>query len=524
MKKATKTILFALTAVLLFAAVIQQGCHWWDFKPLAGVIEEQPLPKLTYESYGNSRFQQQFETYLKQHFGFREPLIRFYNQYLWDFYHKSPIEGSRIAFGKDDWIYEPWGVTDHYGDLYHNHAIDSTQMAEKLTAEAERLLQLQQTFEEYGVHLFVCMVPSKDMIYPEYLPENKNTKYKDEPKMSARAFNKQAYARLGINVLDLEQYFLDIKDTADFALFPKTGIHWTKYASLYAADTLIRYMEHLGDVNIRNLVIGPRELDDARDPDDDLESLMNLIRPLPKPQYWYATTSTDHDATAVKPKVIVVGDSFWWNVAVQIPLNDLFSSAAYWYYNSTVYYYPPFNAVNELNVEEELLTADFIILFYNAATQYRMNDGFSQQALKALNYTLDTAAYIEQQIELTANIIRITPQWAASVEEKAEKLGITFEQALRKNAEWTVNHKIQQGTMEWPQVTHTLDTAAFIEHQIQGTIQKITASPEWTQMIREKAEKNGKDFDQALRADAEWVVYHQLETGALAWPQIKQKQ
>ena len=496
---------------------------------LKGVVVEQPMPELNFQNYRDGSFQQQTEEHLKQHCGCREPLIRLYNQYLWDFYDESKVLGKQIMFGKDYWIYEPWVVANYYQWQFHAYASDSTDMANMLSDEAQRIIQLQEVLESYGIHLFVCLVPSKDLVYPEYLPENWETRYDNEPKFSSRFFNEEEYTRLGINHLNLEQYFLDIKDTVDFPLFPQTGIHWSKYAALYAADTLIRYMEHLGDMNMKNLVIGPRELDKARDPDDDLESLMNLIRPLPKPKYYYANVTTDGDTTAKKPKIIVVGDSFWWNIATQLPLNDIFSEAEYWYYNSSVYYYPPYESVSELDREEELLTSDFIILFYSASTQYRMNDRFTQQSLELFNcidnHTFDTAAFIENEIERTIANILASPDWANLVREKASQNGTSFNQALRDDAEWVVCHDIKEGKIEWPSYTEsTFDTATFIEREVQRTINSILASPDWASAVREKAAKSGIDFDQALHDDAEWVVYHDIEEGKIKWPTRKQKQ
>ena len=459
MKSSTKTILFALTAMLLFASMLQKRFDWPKLKPLKGVVAAEAEPELTFQNCCDGSYQQQVEPYLKQHLGYREPLIRLYNQYLWDFYGKTPVTVGQVLFGKDGWMYEPWVVADYYQWQFHSYASDSTTMASLLSNEAQRVLQLQEALEPYNVKLFVCQVPSKDLVYPEHLPENHDTRYDNEPKISARFFNEEEYERLGVNHLNLEQWFLQIKDTAEYTLFPQTGTHWSKYASLFAADTLIRYMEHLGGINMHNLIIGPRHLEKAVDPDDDLESLMNLMRPLPKPKCCYAETSADDDTTAVKPKIIVVGDSFWWNIAIQLPLKDIFSDAEYWYYNSSVYYYPPYNSVSELDLKEELLSSDFIILFYSASTQYRMNDRFPQQALETLNGTSD----------------------------------------------------------------YTLDTAAFIEREIQRTIANILATPEWAEMVCKKAIQNGKEFDQALHDDADWVVYHDIEEGKIKWPSPKQK-
>ena len=529
MKNITKTILFILTAALLFSSMLQKRFNFKSFKPLKGSVVDQPMPKLHFESCCDASFQQQTEQHLKLHFGYREPLIRLYNQYLWDFYGETKVAGKQIIFGKDYWIYEPWVVANYYQWQFHAYAADSTAMAKMFSEEAERLLQLQQVLESYGIHLFVCLVPSKDLVYPEYLPENWETRYDDEPKFSSRFFNEEEYTRLGINHLNLEQYFLDIKDTVDFALFPQTGIHWSRYAALFATDTLVRYMEDLGDINMHNLVFGQRYLDNAIDPDDDLESLMNLIRPLPKPKYYYANVTADDDTTAVKPKIIVVGDSFWWTVAYQLPLSEFFSASPYWYYNSSVYYYPPYQSVDELDIADELLTSDFVVIFYSASTQYRMNDGFTRKALEALignsdEAAFDTVAFIEQKIRSTINNIMATPAWMEMVRKKAEERGISTDQALHDDAEWVVHHNIKEGKIEWPACTEsTFDTTAFIEREAQRVVNIILASPEWANAIREKAAQSGIDFDQALHENAKWVVYHDIEEGKIKWPTRKQK-
>ena len=456
MNSHTKTILFSLTAVLLFASMLQHWLNWPRFKALKGVVVEEAKPEFTFRNCCDGSFQQQVEPYLKQHFGFREPLIRLHNQYLWDFYGKTPVTEGQVTFGKDGWMYEPWVVADHYQRQFRNYASDSAQMAALLTEEAQRVLQLQESLDSYGIKLFVCMVPAKDLICPKYLPENQDTRFDDQPKISARYFNEEIYTRLGVNHLNLEQWFLHIKDTADFMLFPKTGTHWSRYAALQAADTLIRYMEHLGDINMPNLVIGPKYLGDkAIDPDDDLESLLNLIRPLPKPKYYYADVASDHDSTAVKPKVIVVGDSFWWTIAFQLPFGELFSQIPYWYYNSSVYYYPPYNSVDELDLAEELLSADFIVLFYSATQQYRMNDGFTQKALDALesmpdDMVFDSAAFIEREIQKTIANLSADPNSMDMIREKANTNGLSIEEQLRADAEWVINYQIEQGSLRWP--------------------------------------------------------------------------
>ena len=57
MSSRTKVILFALTASVLFLFPIQQTTGLFKFKKLAGVMEEQPKPKLTIERWKDYQFQ-----------------------------------------------------------------------------------------------------------------------------------------------------------------------------------------------------------------------------------------------------------------------------------------------------------------------------------------------------------------------------------------------------------------------------------------------------------------------------------
>ena len=512
MKNLVKCILFALTAALLFASMLQKWFQWREFEPLQGVVVEQPMPELSFDNIAHGAYQQQTEPYLKQHFGYREPLIRLYNQYLWDFYHKTPVEGGQVVFGKNNWMYEPWVVTDYYQKQYLKYAADSTEMASMLAKEAKRIYQLQQILEPYGVHLFASMVPSKDLVYPEYLPEDPDTTR--QPKISARFFNEEEYTRLGVNHLNLEQYFLQIKDTADFLLFPKTGTHWSLYASLFAADTLIRYMEHLGDMNIRNLVIGPRELDDARGTDNDLETLMNLMRPLRKPRYYYAQTCTDGDSTAQKPKMIVVGDSFWWSIALQIPLQEIFSNAPYWYYNSTIYYDPAYPSVDEVNLVDELLSADFINLFYSSTQQYRLNNDFTKKALMALCYDPEE---IDSICRATTLKIQKDSSWMAKLTQRAEANSQPLDVVLYNEASWLVDNypeiylpalKDSIPTKRSKRVNEflSMDSTAQFEWMVERTMRELRNDETQMESIRQKASERGKTDEEMLREDAIWVV------------------
>ena len=531
MKNVIKIILFALTALLLFASMFQKATHLWDFKKLNGVEIPAPMPDMTFHTISDGSFQTGTEAYLKQNFGFRQPLIRFYNQYLWDFYTTSNGNRGILTLGKDGWLYEPWSVDDYYQIHYHQHATDADQLTEQLSEEAKRVYQLQHILEPYGTHLFVCLVPSKDMLYPEHLPENHDTRFDDEPKMSARFFLKDEYTRLGVNVLDLGTFFQQMKDTADFTIFPKTGTHWSKYSSLFAADTLIRYMEHLGGINMRDLVIGPRTLQDAQEADTDLENLLNLIRPLPRPQYYYATATSDKDTTAVMPKMIVIGDSFWWNIIYQTPVQEIFSEFPYWYYNSTIYYDPIYQSVNEVNLANEILSSDFIILFYSSTQLYKLNNGFTKKALLALCFNPEEIDSAKAKLEQN---IRSDSAWMGSLKKASEAQGKPLDEIVQKEAQWLIDthpeysfpelkDSIPTKRSKWVESYLSSDSLAFIEQEVENIIRTIKSDETQMEAMREKAQQQGKPLGKAISDDARWIVNYKLEQGTLQIPKTSRK-
>ena len=513
----TKFILLVLTTLLLLFSPLQKQFRIVHFRSLKGVEEEKPMPELTLATYRDGSFQSGTEQHLKQHFGGREPLIRLYNQYQWDCYRKTNATKWQIAMGKEGWFYEPWFVEDYYHGGTYSQSCDSAQLVKQFEEEAFRIYQLQHILEAYGTHLFVCLLPGKDLIYPEYLPENK--KYTKKKIISARDFYGPKFKELGVNHVDVEQWFLQMKDTASFPLFPRTGTHWSNIASLYVADSVIRYMEQLGDMNISNLKIGVPFVDKTREPDDDLESLMNLARPLDQNYNLYAEVEADGDSTAVKPKIIVIGDSFFWNIAMQVPMNDVFAGAPYWYYNSSVYYDDRYHSTKEIDVLKEVLSADFVILSYCSVQQYVMSNGFSKDALMKICF--DSIDFDQRRRGLE-NYIRNDKEWCALVQKKADEKGSSLDETLSAEVDYLLENSWRRYYPELCDSVPQKRSSAFMrllapENFIKADKARIEknwrGTPEIMEMLENKARERNISLDSMMKLDVQWVIDRKLESG-----------
>ncbi|MCR4847261.1 MAG: hypothetical protein K5920_00200 [Bacteroidales bacterium] len=436
-KDKTTLILFSLLAVLAFAPMVQEHLHFPHVRPLAGVMPETKPPKRTLANYRNGKYQRATEQYLKYHFGFRPNVIRLYNQYLWDCYKKTHNK-TNLRFGKEGWLYEPWFVEDYYHGGTYSQKMDSLKLAEKFDQEAFRLLQLQNILETYGTTLVVCQAPGKDLIYPEFLPDDTVT---TRPKqLSARDAYEERFNQLGINHINLEQLFLQMKDTASFLLFPQKGTHWSNIAAIYAADSIFHYIEAKKGISMNQLEIGAPTIGPYRKPDYDLEELLNLCRPLKRLPQHYVDVKVRQVPGAVKPKMIVVGDSYYWNICAQISIKSMFANYPYWYYNNTIHFDSLHHNTSEVNLAHELLDADVVLLMYCSTQLYKMSNGFSQKALLALCYDEED---ITQAEEACIRNIRNNPKWLEGIQQRAETFHLSMEEVIIAEAKNLIQQKPQ---------------------------------------------------------------------------------
>ena len=511
MKKDYRKILFISTIVLLTLVMVQTLTSFINLRSLKGAMVKAEMPKLTYRSYVDGSFQRGFEAYGQDNFGFREWLIRLYNQYLWSCYKKT--SNNYILFGVDNWLYESDFVEDHYQSMMYKYTDDPEVMRNTFETEALRLWKVQELLKEYDIHIFVNMIPGKDVIYPENLPENTN--YFMPNGIHAYDFYKKRFDELGINYIDNVTIFENIKDSVDYQLFTKTGTHWSNIASVHVFDSIIKYMEFIGDKNLNNIEIGPAYIDKTREPDDDLEQLLNLSFRIKSKPNLYADVKVIDDTTAIKPYLTTIGDSYYWNFIYNIPLNDIFTKAPYWYYNSTIYCDELNHSTLDIDFDQELMRTDFIMLNYCTVQIYKLGNNFISKALTHL-------CYDKRQIDAVADriieSIKSNQEWYANIVEKAKNNNVSVERELYENAIYVINLEPEKYFPELKgnnlPVSRNKDLMAFRKNlkndgttdELQNMINYIYSDEEWLNKLKEKAQKNSITLDEQVELDARWML------------------
>lgn len=190
---------------------------------------------------------------------------------------------------------------------------------------------------------------------------------------------------MGINHIDFNAYFAQIKSQVDYPLFYKFSSHWTQISVANMADTLMRYLETIGRGNLLNVKVLPTHSGPPQGKDNDLIELINLLRPIERIQYYYSDVKVIPDPNAKRPRMLAIGDSFCQVINCTLPMDEIFSAYHYWYYNQYVENDKEGRGlVENLDIVEELLSHDYIMLIWSPFNMYQLGHTFVQKALISL--------------------------------------------------------------------------------------------------------------------------------------------
>lgn len=375
-------ILFTILMVFLFMPLLQGLFHLIPVKPLSGVTLETEKPAFSLASLRTGDFAQQEETYMSEHFGFREPIIRLYNQYLWSCYRKTYAHD--VVAGKRGWLYTPESVRDYYGTEMPRWQHSAEAAQQRFDREVRYLNRVRTLLKENDVELLAFIAPEKSYLYPEYLPERQ----RDTSTFNACDYFVERFQETGFPCIEMTRWFQQMKDTVSYPLIPQTGAHWV-FPAVYAADSLFRYMGDLKGVELPRLQTGALHESDNHGADNDLERLLNLTLPIRKRTGYSPTAEVRVESSprSVKPKVLFVGNSFMWGIANQVPMREVFDEVEFWYYFSTTYTGDPLEATGQVvgyNLLEKLLDFDYIVWFTTANQLNKGTMGFANAAILTL--------------------------------------------------------------------------------------------------------------------------------------------
>lgn len=417
-------LMFILFLIALTAPLVRfRFNHLFKEKELKGAVTRSERPAFNFSGWFNEDYQQKMETYLNQNFGFRNSLVRLHNQLSFWLFNKT--NARDVIIGNENYLYELNYIRAYYGQDFIGDSL--------ITERVHRLKTVQDTLNANGKLLVVVFAPGKGQFYPEYIPDHLKSEFS---RTNYQAW-KDAGEKAGLEILDFNAWFLQMKNNSEFPLYPKTGIHWSQYGVDLVIDSLIGFIENRTGLDLPDYIITERFLStDYQEPDTDLEDGMNLIFPINDEPLAYSKFTINAEGKT-KPRLMVISDSFYWPLFNKGISSSIFSEGEFWYYNQVIYnsYSDVSVPVSSVDHRKAIFSKDVVILIVTDANLPEFPWDFDNLAYTAISTDYEILqAEREARIRGYSEAILNSPEWSDDVRKKAAKNNITFEEQLRLDA------------------------------------------------------------------------------------------
>jgi hypothetical protein len=354
MQKTIKKIFIPLIVIMLFLPMAQQHFRIFKIKPLNGYYAKEDKPDtLSFKSWFSESYQKKYTKYLEDTLGFREVLIRTNNQINYSLFKKT--DATNVVIGKHNCLYEEGYILDYTGAAF---------LGTKFWNELLRRTKLvQDTLKKINnTDLIIVLEAGKASFYPEYIPERYHAENRT---LSNMEYIARQTKKMNINILNLNTWFCAMKDTSRYPLYATYGVHWSTFGMYKAADTLSRFIEHLRNIDMPEMIWKSYTVTDKlKDVDFDIEATLNLLCELPHMKMCYPEIAYNTKPDKVKPKLLTIGDSYYWGFINNHIVDSMYSNHQYWYYFRGIWpdIWNSRDIPRELNLQQEVEKQDVILV------------------------------------------------------------------------------------------------------------------------------------------------------------------
>jgi hypothetical protein len=422
-----KSILCGLMLIWIFP-FIQSNFHLFTENKLKGEFNKAPDADFNTQLWLDGQYSQAKEKYLNEQFGLRNFFVRLKNQVYFSLF--GIVNAKDVVKGKDGVFFEEKYIKSYYGEDFVTDEI--------IKKRFDKLKFVQDTLKKLNKDLIVVFAPGKATFYPEFIPDS----YKQISSQTNYKTSIQFAKESGINFIDFNSYFVKIKPSAKYPLYPKTGTHWSLYSMYMAQDSIYKYIESLRkikllDFNYQNVLV----TDSLRDPDGDIELALNLLLDLSRFEMAYPKITFGDTACISKINLLTIADSYWMGIYFSHVPEKIFGNHEFWYYNNIVHqYFGPHEGKNPVlfNQKDELNKYDVICIMASEVNTKSLGWGFIEDAYKLYKYgegSLADRNYQSEMNEIERNIYD-SDKWFKEIKEKSLKNKIPLDSMMKLDAEW----------------------------------------------------------------------------------------
>ncbi|RMG17769.1 MAG: hypothetical protein D6730_23640 [Bacteroidetes bacterium] len=369
--------LVAAGGLLLLAAyypLLQTRLSWLQARPLAGAFTLTEAPQLSVPAWFSGDFQQQTAQALKENPEIRPLFVRLKNEWLFRIFHAEshPV----LEIGRRGYLFDKTYIHAALGLDYQGDAFIEQQV--------QQLSRLHAYLQQRGKQLLLLMPPPK----AAHIPENLPAAYAAfEPGLSNRRALAAACRQQQIPFMDFS-FLRKLEKQQGWPMYPPTGLHWSHYGATLAADSMTRYMEQLLHIRMPRMQVDSLLItNEIRPPDNEFGELLNLLRPYPYDSLAYPLLSFHTDSATTRPRVLILGDSYYrllYDLGFQ---QQLFHPASrYWHYFEQ-HISPEHEGGASIDkspaaLQRVLEDTDLVLYVASATNLHRMGFGFTEAVLE----------------------------------------------------------------------------------------------------------------------------------------------
>lgn len=352
---------------LLVLPIIQQSTGLVHERKLKGSFKIAVRPEFSLSSWFEGEFQEAMEPAMNDRFGFRNIFIRVNNQLAFSLYRKALASG--VTIGKKNYLYERNYIKAVNGEDYIGDSL--------IEKNAIKLKSIQDYCLENNKLFLVTFAVGKGSFYPEYFPDIYQGKLSEKTNLNAY---KNYLEENRVNFIDFNKWFVEMKDTSTYCLYPRTGVHWSYYGMVQVIDSLQSYLQVKTGNEMPEFSWGDvKESRRYRSSDKDIEDGLNIIFRINRDKMAYPKISFV-DKDVAKLKGVIIADSFYWGIHNIGFSSRIFDEGEYWYYNKRIianHISPPIE-LDTVDRLERLDDVDVIIMMVTEATLPKFPFGFEE--------------------------------------------------------------------------------------------------------------------------------------------------
>jgi len=296
-----------LYAIMLVAVIALPTLRWLTLRKVDGVLygytDDIPKPPVhVISGFFDKSLQRWFDRYYDVHLGFREKLVRSFNELNFCLFREAPR--LRLISTKEHGLYSHMSIENLNDEIARKEELEA-----KYHIEADKLLRIQNWLKKQNKHFEVIIGSSKPYIYPEGLDNRYLANGNPGVFERAARFGK-ILESTGVNVVDAGPLLRHFVQQTGIETHSASGVHWNYYAGCIVAKRLIEDVQLSSLPTLPVLECGAPRFAASHWVDVDGLLLLNiwsggdLKKSSPYPEIHPV------DPAAKKPSIVFIGDSF----------------------------------------------------------------------------------------------------------------------------------------------------------------------------------------------------------------------